>query len=276
MGEYAIRKKDRQEIKIGTCENMAYIRFDQLGQVEYKYGWLNCFFRIPLPSEDGIEPGDYNWSLLNKNGYIPCDLMVNEDEMSDELKADLSESTGTIQMTQNYRSYGLLVNVKCHHGFKLPEASADFKPFWNGKAHHLMFSFLKPTEKELRVGLSCAACGQMWSLDFEESAPLFHSLWLKLRVFHQCSEYYLKRNGDTPDYSVTYKDERDVDITIRPSYVSKDKRDQYSVEIGEESIEFGNWQEMRDLFISRCKDDSFTYDLKKHYLKKGGVDNGTD
>ena len=47
MGEYAIRKKDRQKVKIGVTEDFCYIRYDQINQVKYNYSWLNCFFRIP-------------------------------------------------------------------------------------------------------------------------------------------------------------------------------------------------------------------------------------
>ena len=61
MGEYAIRKSDRQSIKIGTCEDMYYLRFEDQDKVtpesgsDFGYRW-----RIPFPSEDNILPGDYD------------------------------------------------------------------------------------------------------------------------------------------------------------------------------------------------------------------------
>ena len=60
MGEYAIRKSDREPIKIGTCEDMYYLRFEDQAKVtpdecsEFGYRW-----RIPFPDEDHILPGDY-------------------------------------------------------------------------------------------------------------------------------------------------------------------------------------------------------------------------
>ena len=61
MGEYAIRKSDRQSIKIGTCEDMYYLRYEDQDKVtpesgsDFGYRW-----RIPFPSEDNILPGDYD------------------------------------------------------------------------------------------------------------------------------------------------------------------------------------------------------------------------
>jgi hypothetical protein len=37
MGEYATRKSDNEYIKIGTCESMYYLRFDDINQVVYEY-----------------------------------------------------------------------------------------------------------------------------------------------------------------------------------------------------------------------------------------------
>lgn len=66
MGEYAIRKSDGAEIKIGTCENMYYLRADQIHLVAAKSGSLDpaqqrhsIRFRFPFPAEDGIEPGEF-------------------------------------------------------------------------------------------------------------------------------------------------------------------------------------------------------------------------
>lgn len=74
MGEYALRA-DGQEIKVGTCESMYYLRFDQLDQITGISGsldpsspstWDYVRFRFPFPHEDGIQPGefaDYDYSV---------------------------------------------------------------------------------------------------------------------------------------------------------------------------------------------------------------------
>lgn len=63
MGEYA--KWNGQEIKIGTCENMYYLRADQAHRVQRLEGNVDPVrdaaalrFRFPWPDEDGKDPGD--------------------------------------------------------------------------------------------------------------------------------------------------------------------------------------------------------------------------
>ena len=69
MGEYAIRKSDRESIKIGTCEDMYYLRYEDQDKVipdecsDFGYRW-----RIPFPDEDHILPGDYD------SGFRQVDL----------------------------------------------------------------------------------------------------------------------------------------------------------------------------------------------------------
>ena len=63
MGEYATRKIDNIEVKIGTCENIFNCRYEQRGEIVYPYMCDNLFWRIPTPDEDGIRPGDFNLSL---------------------------------------------------------------------------------------------------------------------------------------------------------------------------------------------------------------------
>ena len=65
MGEYA--KFNGQEIKIGTCENMYYLRFTQRARVERLSGNVDPVkdapalrFRFPWPDEDRCEPGAFD------------------------------------------------------------------------------------------------------------------------------------------------------------------------------------------------------------------------
>ena len=69
MGEYAIRKSDGAQVKIGTCESMYYLRADQIGMVDAQGGscdvgdpevWPHVRFRFPFPDEDNILPGDFH------------------------------------------------------------------------------------------------------------------------------------------------------------------------------------------------------------------------
>lgn len=65
MGEYArVIGSPGGEVKIGTCENMYYLRWDQRHRVDYDYGikagTCEFRFRFPWPDEDDIEPGDFD------------------------------------------------------------------------------------------------------------------------------------------------------------------------------------------------------------------------
>lgn len=71
MGEYASYRNE--EIKIGTCENMYYLRYDQrfkvyalLGNVDPVRDRKELRFRFPWPDEDQIEPGS---EAFHDNGY---------------------------------------------------------------------------------------------------------------------------------------------------------------------------------------------------------------
>lgn len=69
MGEYAKLVGTGEEVKIGTCEDMLYLRADQRHLVWPQYGNVNpqsaedqksIRFRFPWPDEDGIAPGGFD------------------------------------------------------------------------------------------------------------------------------------------------------------------------------------------------------------------------
>src|SRR5438132_13372510 len=114
MGEYAIRKSDNQEIKIGTCEDMYYLRLEDLDKITplpssidpiREIGSLR--FRLPFPDEDHLQPGEYE--PYNRGERLYCG---NED-FTDPKTA---EEPVLIQLTHKS---GLLVNLTCYHGAKL-------------------------------------------------------------------------------------------------------------------------------------------------------------
>lgn len=65
MGEYALYGSTR--VKIGTCEDMYYLRADQRFKVKHEQGNVDPVrdvgeirFRFPFPDEDGTHPGDFD------------------------------------------------------------------------------------------------------------------------------------------------------------------------------------------------------------------------
>ncbi len=176
MGEYAIRLSDDQEVKIGTCENMYYLRFEDRFKVRPLKGNVDpakeaheLRFRLPFPDEDGIPIGEYEpfrGERLSRNN-------------DDFIKANLAEDPGTLQLTH---PSGLLVNSVCYHGMKLPQAGGDFKPFWNGKSWFIELNFVRGIriENQLRLlpVIECRFCRQAWRstwaeiLDFVQDSQL--------------------------------------------------------------------------------------------------------
>lgn len=191
MGEYA--KYKGEKIKIGTCESMYYLRYEDRDKVFHVPGNLdprrqkNIFFRAPALEEDGMEPGEYDYRLSCKAmpEFFHASLRVKG--MPEEAVEDAKASPGLIQL--HHRS-GLLVNVPCHHGLALPDTGgSDIKVFWNGKRDSLYIEALKNTDEALRVCIGCWECGTMWSFTFPEVVDCICEDRMVLRLYEQCSNY---------------------------------------------------------------------------------------
>ena len=133
MGEYAKLKSNGQEIKIGTCENMYYLRFEDRHKVIYDYSFTGYRFRLPFIDEDKIDIGNYD------DYDRGIDLIPNYDEetesytyFDDIYKDQYQEHKGLIQL---HHQSGLVVNASCYHGYKLPDNnnSKELRAFYNGK-----------------------------------------------------------------------------------------------------------------------------------------------
>lgn len=179
MGEYAIRKSDSERVKIGTCEAMYYLRFEDRFKVQGEAHSVDpskepegLFFRIPFRDEDNVPIGEYKdhnrgLRLYHFDGYYP----VNSDNKTyaDFNIPDLVDRPGIIQLRHDS---GLLVNVSCYHGIKLPEVSADFSPGWNGKSWSLELVHLKAVKEGENIKVypivHCRHCRNMWRFDWSD------------------------------------------------------------------------------------------------------------
>jgi hypothetical protein len=170
MGEYAIRKRDGQEIKIGTCERMYYLRYEDRQKVRHLHGNvnaatdLNLFWRLPFPDEDHILPGNYDnynrgWRLWKKDEQGHC---------YDYSEPELAESQSSI--IQLRHESGLLINVPCHHGEKLPELG-NAKAFWNDKSWSYELVAVKNTAEGVFPIFTCRHCRSLWRGTWEEILP---------------------------------------------------------------------------------------------------------
>lgn len=179
MGEYAIRKSDGAEVKIGTCEDMLYLRYEDRDKVQQKPGSLDpskeahmVRFRLPFDDEDNVPIGQYVNPFRGLRLYRPIrDAQGNitgHDDFTDPTTAD---DPGTIQL---HHDCGLLANVPCYHGNKLPNLG-DAKTFWNGKGWFLELSQLRPVknpngETQIYPVVKCRHCGHKWRYEWADVA----------------------------------------------------------------------------------------------------------
>ena len=156
MGEYGIRKSDGESIKIGTCNNMYYLRLEDKNKVTPEQGsHFGEIWRLPLPKEDGILPGSYDSHIAS---YDLIDFNAESIQESD---------TGIIQLSHES---GLLINVTCYHGLRLPEESKDFKSFWNGKRRYFTLAGIIKDHSSDSVSflVKCKYCRSAWECSLEE------------------------------------------------------------------------------------------------------------
>jgi len=182
MGEYAIRKSDGVEIKIGTCESMYYLRLEDKYKVDLNHpkhgqmGVFGWFWRLPFPDEDNVLPGDYenyNRSLhLWKYEDNPPLSRKNAPYSVSFSDPETVSDPGLIQLKHDS---GLLVNVKCYHGEQLPQGNDDFQPHWNGKSHAFELSSLRTTETgDVWPVVKCRFCDHAWRYNWEDVLPYIH------------------------------------------------------------------------------------------------------
>lgn len=182
MGEYAIRKSDGQKIKIGTCDSMYYLRYSDRDKVRALPGNVDVHdqktvnqlrFRLPFPDEDHIRPGEYQ----PFRGASLCNFSDKE----------TAGDPGLVQLTTKT---GMLVNVSCYHGEKLPENTKEAQFHWNGKDNFYNLTALKFINGDVFGIYECVDCRHMWRAPLKELIPFmiaYEDQPLKARLI----EWYL-------------------------------------------------------------------------------------
>jgi hypothetical protein len=164
MGEFA--RIDGHTRKVGTCDNMYYLRLEDAARATPEPGSISptldgMKYRLPFPDEDEVPAGNYQpWNRgqrLFQTIPTPDGLPDRREWWSDPSAAD---DFGTVQTRH---PCGLLVNVACYHGERLPEPAGGFQAFWNGKEP----SFYELTAVKRLVGevfgvVTCTACRKAW------------------------------------------------------------------------------------------------------------------
>lgn len=209
MGEYA--NYNGQEIKIGTCEDMYYLRADQATLVRPLKGNVNPVkdaesirFRFPWPDEDGIEPGvGFHAKDYGRN------LAVSGVEAPEEV------AHYSIQF-RNER--GLLCSLPCPES-KEGKASG-IKIHYNGYSGKVAIVQQRLVEGQLVLICQCGSCGAAYRCPtIDDAQPVIDAL---LKVVEDSERE--KKFGRPADARASFYMEvakRIVDGYTKPNHWSK-------------------------------------------------------
>lgn len=182
MGEYA--KLHGKEIKIGTCEEMYYLRYDQRFMIEPLPNSLNprdkailevIRFRFPFPDEDKSLPGG------NGPNFDPF-RKLRIDDVSIE-----DQEHYTVQFNANN---GYLVNLPCPEG----KQTNGLKIHKNGYGGAVHLCQQRVKDGLLMPVFECGGCGAKWRIENnEELKPYISSLENQIeRATGESKEWYRK------------------------------------------------------------------------------------
>ncbi len=131
MGEYTTRKSDNAYIKIGTCNAMYYLRWDDIDKVNspgYDLRTPGIWFRLPFPDEDALRPGD-GYDYNRATPLIPYE----DPDTGKRIAFDIPDAEhGLVQM--HHKGLGMLLNINCYHGSRLPDSSGEIRVHGNGRS----------------------------------------------------------------------------------------------------------------------------------------------
>lgn len=185
MGEYATRKADNEYIKIGTCESMYYLRWEDIDKVSAGYDLREPgnWFRLPLPAEDHCGPGGYDGHEAVYN-LMPYQDSDNATPVSFELD---EPQPGSFQM--HHKTSGLLLSVPCHHGAALPEVPEGWHAHWNGKdSYPWELYMVKNTESGLLPIVRCRHCRDTYRSSWAAVLPHINDELLRERLTNYANQ----------------------------------------------------------------------------------------
>lgn len=153
MGEYA--SFHGEHVKIGTCEDMYYLRFDQRRLVGFVTGnvdvqdhqtVLGLRFRFPWPDEDNIAPGGFD--DFDRSVWIPG------------AKVPEGVEHGAVQFT----AHGYNLCIPCPEGSGVPPVKV-FRNGFGGSVRLVRQKLLR--DGRLVPILKCGGCGHLWRVEEE-------------------------------------------------------------------------------------------------------------
>lgn len=157
MGEYA--RFNGQRVKIGTCEDMYYLRADQIDKVTgYTFRYESIGFRFPFPDEDHVAPGDFHnpSRALGVYGVEP--------------PAELDHSK-----IQFRALAGILVNLPCPYSSEGRASGVTY--LFNGYSGPVRIAQQRAWSGCWATVLACGACNAPYRLEtIEDAQPVIDAL----------------------------------------------------------------------------------------------------
>lgn len=228
MGENALRLSDHKVIKIGRADvsNLYYLRYEDRDKVTGvdnstdPHTIENIQWRLPLPDEDRIKPGDYEshqpyiqYDRKTGTAHIHPDCELNP--KIDKLFENHPYRPGTFQLYE--KKLGLLLNIACYHGLKKNTDTSEVSFGWNGKRSPFALCGILNDTAEMMVSFTCIACEEKWLASFGEIQHLICSDNMKYRLFKLCSKYWEEKNPgkDYPFAMTRTKEDGKIKISLR-------------------------------------------------------------
>jgi hypothetical protein len=202
MGEHALYRGKR--IKIGTCENLNYLRADQAEAVTALPKNVDPVrdrdelrFRFPFPSEDGIEPGQFD---DHDRGLVLSGL---------EPPAELAADHFLVQFSA-YNGY--LCSLPCPEGKPL-EGVTFHRNGYSGAVELVQQRYLGD---DLVPVLRCKPCGLAWRLTtLQDAGPALAALNAMAQREQRTAE-----QNETPGNTASADEYREIARRIRAGYVT--------------------------------------------------------
>ena len=156
MGEYATY--GGKQIKMGTCEDMYYLRADQAHKVQPERGSvdpirnrLGIRFRFPFPDEDKVQPGCFD----------PYDRGV--------ALQGVKQPEGIEHYSVQFQARGYVMSIPC------PESSA-VQPYTihrNGFAGSVILKQQKWFDGRLVIVCACGGCDALYRVETLQEAEAY-------------------------------------------------------------------------------------------------------
>jgi hypothetical protein len=166
MGEYAKLVNGGERVKLGSCEEMFYVRVEDINKVDYDFSFT-AFFRLPFPDEDSVCIGNYE--PFNR-GY--------------KLKGFEAFETASCPGIVYIWKDKLRLDLTCYHGELQPESGNDITVAGTVPRNYELAYIKRIASGELSPVVRCLHCGKLWSCEWYEVMPFITDSELLKRIQH--------------------------------------------------------------------------------------------